>query len=168
VLIAGFGRFGEQVAKVLHAGNIPYVAVDNNPAVVIKAHAQSLPVFYGDVSRPNVLRHLQAEQAQLAVVTLDQPLAMERTVHAIHTQCPHVPIFARAHSGEDSEKLHAMGVETTVPETLESSLQLAATILFRLGIKKGHVFELVNDFRDEDYKRLRDPESTDTTTGETT
>ena len=167
VLIAGFGRFGEQIAKVLHAGGVPYIAVDNNPAVVIKAHAQSLPVYYGDVSRPNVLRHLNAQNAKLAVVTLDQPLAMERTVHAIHTQCPHVPIFARAHGGEDSEKLHAMGVETTVPETLESSLQLAATVLFRLGMKKGSVLSLVNDFRDEDYKRLREPDQAETTTGET-
>jgi voltage-gated potassium channel Kch len=103
----------------------------------------------------------------MAVVTLDQPLAMERTIQAIHTQCPHVPIFARAHGGEDSEKLHAMGVETTVPETLESSLQLAASILFRLGMKKGSVLSLVNDFRDEDYKRLREPDQAETTTGET-
>ena len=102
----------------------------------------------------------------MAVVTLDQPLAMERTISAIHSQCPHVPIFARAHGGEDSEKLHAMGVETTVPETLESSLQLAASVLFRLGVKKGNVLALVNDFRDDDYKRLREPEQAEPTTGE--
>jgi len=166
VLIAGFGRFGEQVAKVLHAGNIPYIAVDHNAAVVVKAHAQSLPVYYGDISRPNVLRHLHAQNASLAVVTLDQPLAVERTIQAIHNECPHVPIFARTHGGEDSQKLHAMGVETTVPETLESSLQLAATVLFRLGVKKGNVMELVNNFRDEDYKRLREPEQP--TSGEIT
>ncbi len=167
VLIAGFGRFGEQVAKVLSAGGIPYIAVDNNPSVVIKAHAQSIPVYYGDVSRPNVLRNLNANHARLAVVTLDQPLAVERTIHAIHSQCPHVPIFSRSHGGEDSEKLHAMGVETTVPETLESSLQLAATVLFRLGVKKGNVLELVNEFRDEGYRRLREPEQPEnTTTGE--
>ncbi len=159
VLIAGFGRFGEQVAKVLEAGGISYVAIDNNPIVVIKAHAQSLPVYYGDVSQPNVLRYLNADNARLAVVTLDNPNAVEKTINAIHHQCPHVPIFARTHSGEDSEKLHAMGVETTIPETLESSLQLAATILFRLGIKKAHVLELINDFRDEDYRRLREDET---------
>lgn len=166
VLIAGFGRFGEQVARVLQAGGIPYIAIDNNPAVVIKAHAQSLPVYYGDVSRPNVLHYLNAKNARLAVVTLDQPLAIERTINAIHTQCPHVPIFARTHGGEDSDKLHAMGVETTVPETLESSLQLAATVLFRLGIKKGSVLELINDFRDEDYKRLRESETEQPASGE--
>lgn len=155
VLIAGFGRFGEQVAKVLQAGNIPFIAVDHNPAVVIKAHSKSLPVYYGDISRPNVLRLLHADQARLAVVTLDQPLAVERTINAIHHQCPRVPIFARTRGAEDSEKLHAMGVETTIPETLESSLQLAATVLFRLGVKKAQVINLVNDFRDEDYQRLR-------------
>ncbi len=155
VLIAGFGRFGEQVAKVLRAGGIPYIAVDNNPAVVIKAHAQSLPVYYGDVSRPNVLRQLGAERARLAVVTLDQPLAIERTISALHNECPKVPIFARTHGGEDSERLHSLGVETTVPETLESSLQLAATILFRLGVQENNVNELINEFRDEDYLRLR-------------
>ena len=142
----------------MSAGGIPFIAVDNNPSVVIKAHAQALPVYYGDVSRPNVLRNLNAKNATLAVVTLDQPLAVERTISAIHSECPHLPIFARSRGGEDSHKLHAMGVETTVPETLESSLQLAATVLFRLGVKKGTVLELVNDFRDEDYRRLREPD----------
>lgn len=161
VLVAGFGRFGEQVAKVLQAGGIPYIAIDNNPAVVIKAHAQHLPVYYGDVSRPNVLRNLNAQHARLAVVTLDQPLAVERTISAIRSECPKLPIFARTRGSSDSEKLHGLGVETTVPETLESSLQLAATVLFRLGVKKGAVLELINDFRDEDYRRLREPEQSE-------
>ena len=151
VLIAGFGRFGEQVAKVLQAGGVPFVAIDNNPATVIKAHDQSLPVYFGDVARPNVLKHLHANQSMLAIITLDQPLAVERAITALHTECPRVPIFARARDANDSRRLHDMGVETTIPETLESSLQLAATVLFRLGVKKAQVLEIVNQFRDEDY-----------------
>ncbi len=156
VLIAGFGRFGEQVAKILEAGGIPYIAVDNNPSTVIKAHDQSLPVYYGDVSRPNVLKHLHANRSILAVITLDQPLAVERAIMALHTECPRVPIFARSKDGNDSIRLHDLGVETTIPETLESSLQLAAIILFRLGVKKANVIEIVNEFRDEDYRLMRD------------
>jgi len=161
VLIAGFGRFGEQVAKVLETGGIPYIAIDNNPSIVIKAHDQSLPVYFGDVSRPNVLKQLGAEKAKLAVITLDQPLAVKQAITALHMQCPRVPIFARSHDGHDSKLLHEMGVETTIPETLESSLQLAATVLFRLGVKKASVIEIVNEFRDEDYRLMRDDEEED-------
>ncbi len=156
VLIAGFGRFGEQVAKVLEAGGIPYIAIDNNPVVVQKAHDQARPVYFGDVSRPNVLKLLGAKNSILAVITLDQPLAVERAITAIHTECPRLPIFARARDDVDSKHLHEMGVETTIPETLESSLQLAATVLFRLGVEKTNVMEVVNEFRDEDYLRMRE------------
>ena len=160
VLIAGFGRFGEQIAKVLEAGGIPYIAVDNNPVTVQKAHDQSLPVYFGDVARPNLLKLLGAKDSRLAVITLDQPLAVERAINALHTECPRVPIFARARDGQDSKRLHELGVETTIPETLESSLQLAATILFRLGIKQNDVIEIVDEFRDEDYRRMGDDNET--------
>ena len=156
VLVAGFGRFGEQVARVLAAGGIPYIAIDNNPSTVIKAHDQSLPVYYGDVSRPNVLKQLGIEKSCLAVITLDQPLAVERAITALRSQCPRVPIFARSRDEIDSQHLHTLGVETTIPETLESSLQLAATILFRLGVKKASVIDIVSEFRDEDYRLMRD------------
>ena len=156
VLIAGFGRFGEQIAKVLDAGGIPYIAVDNNPVTVQKAFDQSLPVYFGDVSRPNLLKLLNAKESRLAVITLDQPLAVEHAITALHTECPRVPIFARARDRHDSKRLHELGVETTVPETLESSLQLAASILFRLGIKQNDVIEIVDEFRDEDYRRMEE------------
>jgi monovalent cation:proton antiporter-2 (CPA2) family protein len=156
VLVAGFGRFGYRIGSVLMDSGIPFVAVDSSPLRVLRAREQGLPVYYGDATRPDVLRHLGAEHARLAVVTLDQPLAAERTVQALRRQCPEVPIFARSRSGEDSLVLQSLGVEATVPEALESSLQLAASVLRRLGLEEPHIGDAIDRFREADYRRLRE------------
>lgn len=156
VLISGFGRFGYRVGKVLESSRIPFVAVDNDPRRVLRAREEGLPVYYGDAARPDVLRHLGAARAALAVVTLDQTVAAERAVHTLKRQCPNVPIYARSRSGEDSLRLLSQGAETAVPEALESSLQLAASVLRRLGVEERRVDELVQRFREQDYSRLRE------------
>jgi Kef-type K+ transport system membrane component KefB/voltage-gated potassium channel Kch len=155
VLVAGFGRFGHRVGTVLQASGIPFIGVDFNTARVIKARDEGLPVYYGDASQASVLQHLGADQAALAVVTLDQTQAAEKTVYALRRQCPNVPIYARSRSDEDSLVLHSQGVEAAVPETLESSLQLAAAVLRRLGVDEVRIGELVSAFREQDYKRFR-------------
>jgi len=152
VLIAGFGRFGQQVAKVLaHAGR-SFVAVDTNVGRVMKGHDQGMAVYYGDASRADVLRHLGADKASLVVITLNDTLAAQKAVQAIHNFCPDVPVVARAHSAEDSLWLHEAGVAIAVPEALESSLQLAATALRKLGLEDKQVDSLVSAFRERDYR----------------
>lgn len=155
VLIAGFGRFGYRVATILEASGIPYVAVDHDAQRVLGARTEGLPVFYADATRPTVLESLGACEARLVVVTLDEALAAERMVNNLRRHCPGLPIFARSRTGEDSLVLQSLGVEMAVPEALESSLQLAGTVLRRLGIEETRIGSLLDSFREEDYERLR-------------
>jgi monovalent cation:proton antiporter-2 (CPA2) family protein len=155
VLVAGFGRFGQQVARVLQGAGLTFIAVDNNVGRVMQAHDQGLPVYFGDASRVDVLHHLGADNARLIVITLDDKLAVDKTVQALRRNCPKVPIVARAKSTDDSRHLQNSGVDTTVPEALESSLQLAAVSLRKLSVSDADVNNLVNAFREEDYRQLR-------------
>lgn len=156
VFVAGFGRFGRQVCKILASRDIPYVAMDQEVVRVIRAHEEGFPVYFGDATRVDVLRHLGVAKARLAVITLDNPLSAERTIRTLRQEAPDVPIFARTRSGEESRQLYARGVEVTVPEALESSLQLAASVLHYLGTEDEEIYELVNSFREEDYRRLQE------------
>ncbi|WP_455204266.1 monovalent cation:proton antiporter-2 (CPA2) family protein [Kaarinaea lacus] len=155
VLVAGYGRFGQQITRVLQTRGVPYVAIDYNPATVLKAHEQGLPVYYGDATHSDMLRHLGCNEAKLAIVTMDHSHAVEKTVRAIREGAPDVPVFVRAHSEEDSRLLNKLGVNIIVPETLESSLQLAAEALRYLGTAEADIGETIKQFRDEDYSQLR-------------
>lgn len=155
VIIAGFGRFGQQVASVLKKAGIPFIAVDTSVQEVVRGNDKGMPVYFGDASRADVLHHLGAEKASLIVITLNDTLAIQKTVQTIRTSCPQVPIAARTRSTEDSRRLQETGVEITVPEALESSLQLAAATLRKLGVEDKKVDRVVSDFREEDYRQLR-------------
>jgi len=92
VLIAGFGRVGQAVAKILSAGGIPYVALDLDAARVAACRAKGIPVFFGDSSQIEILSSAGASRARGAVVTIDQPATADRIVASLHQFSPELPI----------------------------------------------------------------------------
>ena len=95
VVIAGFGRVGQTVAKVLGAAGIPYVALDLDHARVARCRARGLPAFYGDASRVDVLSAAGAGRARAAVLTMDHPASIDHAVAALHQHFPELRIFVR-------------------------------------------------------------------------
>ena len=156
VMIAGYGRVGQSVAKTLMAAEIPYVALEFEPTRVAEARAQGLPVFYGDASRPEVLRAAGAERARAAVVIMDNAEAAERTVHLIHQQFPNVRVFARARDNAQRRRLMAAGADGIVHETFEMSLQLGGAVLRSFGAADETVQDIILSHRAEDYALLSD------------
>ena len=152
VIIAGFGRVGQTVARLLSEQQVPYVAVDMNADLVRAKRAEGLPVTFGDGSRAEILKQLGADTARCMIVTLDQPAAAERTVRAVKHGWPGLSIFARAHDREKAGALEALGVAGVVPETFESSLALARGALHSLGVPSQAVDELVTRYRESDNR----------------
>lgn len=154
ILIAGFGRVGLTVAKIFAARGIPYVAIDMDAKRIAACRAKGMPVFYGDASQIDILNAAGARHARGAVVTIDQPEAANHIVTALHAYFPELPIFARAKDLNHSQQLEKTGATQAVPETLEASLQLGATILTALGARSDDVLGIVEGLRKDDYAAL--------------
>jgi CPA2 family monovalent cation:H+ antiporter-2 len=137
IVIAGFGRVGQTVAAVLDAEQIPYLAIDLDPTVVASLRTTSLPVRFGDASRPEVLHSVGLNRAAALVVAIDSAGdAMERLTECVRTAAPHVPIYARARDSTHAEGLLRAGASFAIPETVEGSLQLAGRVLGGYGAEE--------------------------------
>jgi len=153
-IIAGFGRVGQTVAHVLDGQMIPYVALDLDGAAVAQRRAAGAPVYYGDASRPEVLARVGAARAAILVITLDDTARAARTVKTALAAWPHLQIHVRARDTTQAEILRALGAVHVVPETVESSLQLAAASLSALGIPPETVAQRIEQIRAGGYENL--------------
>lgn len=139
VVLAGFGRVGRTIAAVLDAEEIPYLALDSDPAVARRALAEGDPVRFGDASRVEVLRAARVEHAAALVITIGESEATERLTARMRQAAPHIPLYVRARDADHAERLVAAGATAAIPETVEGSLQLAGRVLAGCGASEDVV-----------------------------
>jgi CPA2 family monovalent cation:H+ antiporter-2 len=156
IIIAGFGRVGQQLAKLLSAQHIPFIAFENDAALVSKLHALGVPVYYGNASRPELLRLVKADEAPAIVLTMDNPAASLQAVRGIRREFAHVPLFVRSRDERHARSLKRAGATVVVPETLEASLQLSAFVLESMGLDERTVDDIVDYERDLFAEQLND------------
>jgi monovalent cation:H+ antiporter-2, CPA2 family len=154
VLIAGFGRVGQTVAKVLGAAGVPYVALDLDHARVTRCRARGLPAFYGDASRVDVLSAAGAGRARAAVLTMDHPADIDRAVAALHQHFAELRIFVRGRDPHHGRRLAQFGATAVVPEAVEASLQLGGIVLTSVGASAEDAAQVIAQFRRGDYAGL--------------
>jgi len=148
VVIAGFGRVGQQLAKLLDAQRIPYVAFETDARLASTLHAQGRPVYFGNAARAELLRRVHAEDAPAIVLTMDHPASALQAVRGIRREFPHVRLFARSRDEKHARDLRRAGASVVVPETLEASLQLSAFVLEAMGLDERTVDGIVDRERD--------------------
>jgi CPA2 family monovalent cation:H+ antiporter-2 len=148
VIIAGFGRVGQLLAKVLTEQDISYVAVENDARLVTTLHPRGFPVYFGDASRAELLQKLHADRACAVVLTMDHPASVLHAVRSIRREYPHLPVYARARDEAHAVALVHAGATLVVPEALEAALQLAATVLHTAGLTEARAFDIVQAERD--------------------
>jgi len=154
VLVAGFGRVGWTVCKVLDRNEVPYVALDFDMERVRRGRNENMPVYFGDASRLEVLRAAGLERARAAVITLDQPGLAERAVGALRGYDSRFTIVSRARDGQHRKRLEHAGATAVVSEAVEASLQLGATVLQLSGTDEARLDESLHAFRKDDYALL--------------
>ncbi len=155
VIIAGHGRVGQLVGEMLSRHKVPYLAIDADPARVRALRQAGKPVYYGDASNPEFLRHCGIEGARALVVTLDAPRVIEAVVAAARAADPDLTIVARARDSRHAAALYELGVNNAVPENFEASLQLSEAVLVDIGVPLGQVIASVHEQRDAFRRALR-------------
>jgi glutathione-regulated potassium-efflux system ancillary protein KefC/glutathione-regulated potassium-efflux system protein KefB len=165
VIIAGFGRFGQIVGRILRAKKIAFTALEANQTQVDFLRRFGNQVFYGDASRLELLRAAHAENAEVFVLAIDDAEASVKTAELIRKHFPHLKIFARARNRQHAFRLMDLDVRYTIRETLVSSLEMSEKVLETLGLSKSKAIETVRKFRAHDeatmakQQAVRDDES---------
>ena len=155
VIICGYGRCGQNLARMLELEGIPYIALDLDPDRVRQAAAAGDSVVFGDAARLQALAAAGLARASAVAITyLDVPSALKVLAHA-RTHAPKVPVIVRTQDDHDLEQLTAAGATEVVPEMLESSLMLASHALALVGVPMRRVIRIVQDQRDARYNLLR-------------
>jgi CPA2 family monovalent cation:H+ antiporter-2 len=155
VIICGYGRCGQNLARMLEQENIPYMALDLDPDRVRQAAAAGDSVAFGDAARLQALMAAGLARASAVVVTyLETPAAMKVLAH-VRAHAPQVPVIVRTQDDQDLEVLQQAGATEVVPEAIEGSLMLASHALALVGVPMRRVIRLVQAQRDARYSLLR-------------
>ena len=156
VIIAGFGRMGQIVGRMLRAQRIPFTALEHSVEQVELLRSFGTMIYYGDPTRPDLLRAAHADRAEVFVLTTDDPESTIRTARLLKRLYPHLKVFARARNRQHAFKLMDLGVEVVIRETFHSSLELSQQVLEALGVPPAVASERREKFRAHDEQYLRE------------
>jgi monovalent cation:proton antiporter-2 (CPA2) family protein len=156
VIIAGFGSFGSIVGRLLRANGITATVLDLDSDRVDLLRKLGFEVYYGDASRPDLLRAAGADKAKLLILALDDPEKNRELVGTVKKHFPQITILARAASRSEAYGLLDAGVEHVFRDKLDSSLKLGVDALRLLGFRAHHAHRAAQTFRRHDEASLRE------------
>jgi len=156
VIIAGFGRVGQIIARLLTIFNTPFTALEIDSSQVDVVRRYGNIVHYGDASRLDILRAAGAEHAKIFVLAIDDVGASVRTAEAVKRHFPQLRIIARARNRRHAHGLMDLGIEHIFRETMLSSLTMSKRVLTNLGFEKEEVERVGEEFRVRDTRLLRE------------
>lgn len=149
VIIAGFGRVGQTLAKILEDQKIPYVAIDTNGTHVYNLHSSGYPVVFGNAKKIELWNKLNMSSAAAAVITIDDFTVTENMVRILRSRWPLIPVIVRVRNTQQLTQYYEAGATAVVPETLESTLQLVRTLMEEVGIEPQEASDIINKHRQE-------------------
>ena len=154
VIIAGFGRMGQIVGRMLQAQKIPFTALETSADQVEFLRRFGNKIYFGDPARPDLLRAARADRAEVFVLTTDDPDANVRTARLVKRLFPHLKVFARARNRQHAFRLMDMDVEIT-RETFHSSLVIGRKVMEALGVPAEEAARNTDLFRQHDEALLK-------------
>ncbi len=155
VIICGYGRVGQNIARVLEQTGFEYIALDLDPHRIRQGRQAGDPVVYGDAGQIKVLENVGVAHASVVVITFAAPEVALRILRAVRELRGDVPILVRTQDDSKLEELQAAGATEVVPETFEASLMLLSHLLLLMKLPVGRVIRTVNDIRSHRYSMLR-------------
>jgi len=151
VIIAGFGKVGQMVAKVLAAEGVNYIALDVNDDIVREEVSKGLPVFKGDASQTSTLKALGGDRALTIVVTMNNEITVKKISKVIQANLFNLEVVVRAKDLKTSVELYTIGVNTIIPQDCELGLQLGSAVLKSIGISEYEIGRIKGQFRAGNY-----------------
>lgn len=155
VIICGYGRSGQFLARFLIEEQIPYIALDIDPSRVLEAAAAGESVMFGDAARRVVLEAAGSARAKALVISYADNRAAMKILHIVQESYPQLPVIVRTVDDTNMEALREAGAAEVVPEILEGSLMLASHALMLLGVPLNRVVKRIRLFREERYKLFK-------------
>ena len=150
VIIAGFGPFGQTVARILATLEIPFTAIELDPGRVRFVRQFGSKIYYGDASRFQVLLSARADRAAAIVIAVEDAETSLKIANQVHRSFPNVKIMARAADPFHEIRLREAGAGYVIRETLLSSLALSEKLLEHLGMSPGETTRITREFREHD------------------
>jgi monovalent cation:proton antiporter-2 (CPA2) family protein len=154
VIIAGFGRFGQMIGRILRARRIPFTALDISAEQIEFVGRYGNKVYYGDAARLDLLRAAKADRAVAFVLAIDDVEASVRTARVVRENFPELKVFARARNRQHAYRLMELGIRVVWRETFLSAIDMAEAVLRRLGLSDYQARRTVETFREHDELRL--------------
>ena len=154
VIIAGFGRFGQIIARILRAKKIGFTALEISQEQVDFVRKYGSKIFYGDASRLDLLQAAHADKAKLFVLAIDEVDASLRAAKIVREQFPNMTIYARARNRHHAYELMELGIKIIRRETFFSALDMAGQVLQGLGLSEFEADRALQRFTEHDLKRL--------------
>ena len=155
VVICGFGRSGQNLARLLQAEKIPFIALDSDPERVSEAAADDNSVAYGDATRRAALLAAGLAKARAVAVTFSDTAAALKILHHVQQTRPELPVIVRTLDDSELDRLLKAGAAEVVPEVLEGSLMLASHSLLLVGVPLNRVLARIRAIREERYSLFR-------------
>ena len=155
VIICGYGMNGRRMARLLQSNELPYVVVEMNPRLVRSARAAGEPIYFGDVSSPEILRGAGGAHARAVVFAISDPAVLPRAISHARLLNPDAHIIARIKRIDDARELRVAGATDVVAEELEAWMEIAVRTLRLYGMPREAVAEQMAGLREEDYEMAR-------------
>ena len=152
VIIAGFGKVGKMVARVLEAEGINYIALDINDDIVREEIANGLPVFKGDASLIATLRAVGADRALTLVVTVNNEITVKKIGKMASNKFSNLEVIVRLKDLKNSTEMYNLGINTIIPQDCETGLQLGSAVLKSIGISEYELNRIKGQFRAGNYE----------------
>jgi len=153
VIVAGFGRFGQVVMRVLRGLGVKATVIDHDPEQIETLRRFGWKAYYGDATRMDLLRSAGAAQAKLLVVAIDDPEAAMRMVKRVRQRYPGLALVVRAHARTDAYEYAELGVPA-VREMFASALDATLQVLIDLGYERDDALRIVQRFREYDERQI--------------
>lgn len=156
VIVCGYGRVGQNVARFLEQEGIEYVALDLDPVRVREARMAGERAYYGDSADTQILEAVGLEHARMLVVSYDDTGSALKMLQHVRPLRPQLPVLVRTRDESTLESLQRAGATEVVSETLEAGMMLVSHVLLLLGIPASRVLRRMRDLRTDRYRLLRE------------
>jgi CPA2 family monovalent cation:H+ antiporter-2 len=156
IIIAGYGLNGQNVARTAKLSGIPYTIIEMNAETVKTEKEKGEPIFFGDATEEEVLKHADIQSARIILVVISDPIAIGRIVKNARRMNPGIHIIARTRYLSDVNDLYKSGADEVVSEQFETSIELFTRILSKYFIPKKEIDNFVGEIRKNAYVMLRD------------
>lgn len=155
VIICGYGRVGQHLARMLDKINYPYIGIDFDAELVQFASLGGDPIIFGDASHPEILKKVGVNQAKVLIISLSDLTVCHKILTMVRQHFPDLPVLVRCKDNAELKELKKIGATQIIAEIFETSLTLSHHLLQIIKLPRDKIAEIIQDIRDSDYEILQ-------------